>query len=191
MPLLDGRIKQSLASCKVRPGPRPTSCAPRRRGVDADTPWLPSRPSQQVSVFLKARAKVEESYARSLGEMGRDLVDQYARSEGKAGSVLAGRSLLHLPGRSADAVFLPRLPSAARSSRPTRTHSSSTTRSPSSGCASRCGSTRWATSSPGSARRWRRRASSTRRRARATRSSCRTPTWPWRRCAAPLASPLL
>lgn len=57
MPLLDGRIKQSLASCK------------------------------QVSIFLKARAKVEEGYARSLGEMGRDLMDQYARSEGKAGCV--------------------------------------------------------------------------------------------------------
>jgi hypothetical protein len=57
MPLLDSRIKQSLASCK------------------------------QVSVFLRARAKVEEGYARSLGEMGRDLMDQYARSEGKAGCV--------------------------------------------------------------------------------------------------------
>lgn len=45
-----------------------------------------SRP-QQISLFLKMRAKVEETYARSLGEAGRDLMDQYARSEGKAGFV--------------------------------------------------------------------------------------------------------
>ncbi|CED84616.1 Chimaerin and related Rho GTPase activating proteins [Phaffia rhodozyma] len=58
LPLLTERIKQSLASCK------------------------------QTSTFLKSRARIEETYARSLGELGRDLMDQYSRSEGKAGSFL-------------------------------------------------------------------------------------------------------
>lgn len=40
---------------------------------------------QQVALFFKSRARVEESYARSLGEMGRDLMDGYSKGDGKAG----------------------------------------------------------------------------------------------------------
>ncbi|KAL7414594.1 GTPase activating protein [Mrakia frigida] len=58
LPLLTDRIKQSLASCR------------------------------QVALFFKSRARVEESYARSLGEMGRDLMDNYSKGDGKAGSFL-------------------------------------------------------------------------------------------------------
>jgi Rho GTPase-activating protein RGD1 len=77
LPLLTERIKQSLASCKVQ------------HGVASRFPLLdfltPHDRSQQVSMFFKARARAEEAYARSLGEMGRELHDNYSRSEGKAG----------------------------------------------------------------------------------------------------------
>jgi hypothetical protein len=41
---------------------------------------------QQVALFFKSRARVEEAYARSLTEMGRDLMDNYHKGDGKAGS---------------------------------------------------------------------------------------------------------
>ena len=46
-----------------------------------------SPPSQQVALFFKSRARVEEAYARSLTEMSRDLTDNYHKGDGKAGSV--------------------------------------------------------------------------------------------------------
>jgi hypothetical protein len=57
LPLLTERIKQSLASCK------------------------------QLSNFFRARARVESSYASSLSEMGREMMEGYGKSDGKAGFV--------------------------------------------------------------------------------------------------------
>jgi hypothetical protein len=40
---------------------------------------------QQVAVFFRSRADIEEKYARSLIELNRTTADVYARADCKAG----------------------------------------------------------------------------------------------------------
>ena len=44
---------------------------------------------QQVAVFFRSRAEVEEKYARSVAELCRTTGDVYSRADCKAGCVVA------------------------------------------------------------------------------------------------------
>lgn len=65
--LLVDRIKQGIASCKVS------------HHIDDIAE------GQQVAVFFRSRADIEEKYARSLTELVRTTSDVYGRADCKAG----------------------------------------------------------------------------------------------------------
>jgi hypothetical protein len=48
---------------------------------------------KQVAVFFRSRAEIEEKYARSIIELGRNTLDVYARADCKAGSASALTSM--------------------------------------------------------------------------------------------------
>lgn len=74
MPLLFDRMKQGMASCRVR-----LQCGATVHAAEADGV------EQEAATFFRKRAVIEEEYARSMIKLAKSSSESYAVSESKAG----------------------------------------------------------------------------------------------------------